>query len=907
MKILIAFLFILSISIQLFFIFSVSYGIDSDQAITGLMAKHILEGKIPVFFYGHAFNGSIEAFVASLFFFMFGVSCHALKLAPMTFGIIFCISTYYLGKELGGKKLGLWAFIFTLIAPIYLLAHYLAPRTCYIETLAFGNLMFIFLLKAVKQPAKQSSGILPSFRIRAQFRNVFLLGLFSGISFWNSPLAIYYFLSAGIFALIRGWRIINIRNMTIGVVSFIIGSLPLWIYNFAHHFESFKTAYSSGGIDIAENLKALFSYNGPILLVSGVFKSWAFWGIFVVFLLCFLSFIVSAIYKYKSNFLLLIIFFFTVLIIYSRSRYALLHTQRHLLPLYTFIPIAVAYSCRYLTKYKNIGTAIFIIILGINLSGSLFIQKEWLPGQRRDDKVFTELIEFLSKNNLTRVYAPFWAEYKINFISKEEIICSEYSDEIYKPYEEELDKADKVSFLTEGHQGIEDSLKRIRAKFSQTRISNKEVFYNIEKPSILGSALPPADWRITGNYNISKLRWAIDRDYNRFWSPGKTIKGVYPYIQIDLGQLFYLYKINIFNKGHITSYPEINIYVSADGAQWEPEKASGVMEPLFWSGPRPYYVKWYGRQEIWFGPKEARYIKIEFPVDYNFEIDEVFIYKYNGMEKRSLSQYKGCMMNIVEFLKEQKIDFVYADFWPAAKIRELSDYTVDSLEPINKSFPYRRHTSREVELDTRSAFLISNEDIDEFENILDKSELKFQMEDFDYYSLYYCPVGITEEEFVWDGLGLLKRKIEEYDMSRWRYPPKLPMHVEFQNGIKFLGYTLYTPRELIPGKCFKIDYFWQTEEGFPPELVIFVHIMKDGKIVFQNDHNFLEQFPVRKDQGVFKEAYVVKVPQEAVEGKYDIYLGLYLINQLKRINIMDPIEGEHDKIKIGELYVYSSI
>lgn len=54
---------------------------DSDQAITGLMGKHLAEGRaVPVFYYGQSYMLAVEAWLAAPLFFVFGTSVAALKL-----------------------------------------------------------------------------------------------------------------------------------------------------------------------------------------------------------------------------------------------------------------------------------------------------------------------------------------------------------------------------------------------------------------------------------------------------------------------------------------------------------------------------------------------------------------------------------------------------------------------------------------------------------------------------------------------------------------------------------------------------------------------------------------------------------------------------------------------------------
>lgn len=898
MRIFAVLLFIVSIGIQSFFIFSTQYGIDSDQAITGLMGKHISEGKFPVFFYGHSFNGSIEAAIAGLLFLTFGVSCHVLKLAPMIFGIIFCISMYYLGREIEDKKTGLFAFIFSLIPPLYLLGHYIAPRTCYIETLVFGNLMFIFLLKAVKD---------------YKVRYIFFLGLFTGLSFWNSPLSVYYILSTLLFIMIKGRSIINVKNIFTGLCGFIIGSLPLWIYNFTHSFNSFRLGYSSSAINIADNLKNLFNFHGQILLVTGIFTKTIF-GICIYwfFLLCITFFLLSALCKYRSNYLLLFIFFIVVLAIYVNSQYAIINTQRHLLPLYTFIPIAVAAVCRYLDRFKHTGVFLLIAITGINLYGDISTVETWKPKIIEEDKRFSELMDYLLKNNITRLYAPFWTSYKLSFITNEKITCSEYLNESYDGYEKTIEESDSAAFLNDYHREIEGGLRNIKTKYMQAEIDGKEIIYDITNSSIIGKSVAPKNWKITGNYNMRLARGAIDRNFDKYWIAKKE-GNMPPYIEIDLGRLYYIYKVIIFNEHCGENHPAINIYTSRDGRTWDLRTDPKIAaEPIFPSGPRVYYQTWFGRYEFWFSPKNIRYVKVECPTAQdNIQINEIFAYEYKGIQKRNISDYRNCLFDITGFLRIKNINFVYADIWPAAKIREFSNDHIKTLSQINMAYPYRKNTGRELQIDDKKTFLINNEDTDEFEDILNTSGIALVKQPFTYYSLYYSNVPLKSAgSYIWDGIGILQTKVEDNAGRYLAYQPKTRTDVEFANGAKLLGYDIYVSKKLVPGKSIKIEYYWSFDKGIPKDVFVFVYFMKDGKIVFQNDHPIMDQ--AVKDQvvikgPVFKEKYLVKVPDSITSGTYEIYLGIWTPKKSKRVYIKNAVSKRKTKAKIGEFDVYSGI
>jgi hypothetical protein len=63
---------------------------DSDQAINGLMAKHLIEGRaFPLFFYGQNYMLAVEAWAAAPFFLIGGASVTSLRLSILAWNIAF--------------------------------------------------------------------------------------------------------------------------------------------------------------------------------------------------------------------------------------------------------------------------------------------------------------------------------------------------------------------------------------------------------------------------------------------------------------------------------------------------------------------------------------------------------------------------------------------------------------------------------------------------------------------------------------------------------------------------------------------------------------------------------------------------------------------------------------------------
>ena len=92
--------------------YRMQFSIDSDEAIVGLMAKHIIEGRgIPVFYYGQHYMGSLEPLLVAAAFSIFGSSSLVLRAVPLAVSLSLILLLYLLGREAGGRRAGLIAFV----------------------------------------------------------------------------------------------------------------------------------------------------------------------------------------------------------------------------------------------------------------------------------------------------------------------------------------------------------------------------------------------------------------------------------------------------------------------------------------------------------------------------------------------------------------------------------------------------------------------------------------------------------------------------------------------------------------------------------------------------------------------------------------------------------------------------
>src|SRR5438270_4396691 len=74
--------------------------IDGDEALVGIQAERILHGEVPLYFYGQAYMGSLEAYLVALLFAIAGPSVWALRAEPILLSLVVVWLTWRLADIL---------------------------------------------------------------------------------------------------------------------------------------------------------------------------------------------------------------------------------------------------------------------------------------------------------------------------------------------------------------------------------------------------------------------------------------------------------------------------------------------------------------------------------------------------------------------------------------------------------------------------------------------------------------------------------------------------------------------------------------------------------------------------------------------------------------------------------------
>ncbi len=227
--------------------------VHSDEAIIGLMGKHISEGRaFPFYMYGQPYNAAaaLEAYLAVIPFKIFGVGVIPLKSVIVLLSLICLFLFHRMALALSDQRTAFFSTLAFALAPSLLKWHF-QVRGYSFYFLAIPTLL-IFFSRILTNPT---------------MRNCFLFGLTSGLSIWFLEISLT--LVAALWVLLLLWRKMSIQQFLVAAGAFLVGYAPAIFYNLTHQFANWRTVFlEKTGVS-------------PIIAVSHLFRPTVLHHIFV--------------------------------------------------------------------------------------------------------------------------------------------------------------------------------------------------------------------------------------------------------------------------------------------------------------------------------------------------------------------------------------------------------------------------------------------------------------------------------------------------------------------------------------------------------------------------------------------------------------------------------------------------
>ncbi len=546
--------------------------LDSDQAVFGLMAMHILRGEFPLFQWGYDYMGTLESFVAAPLMLVFGPTRFALNLAPTLFSMLFAYAAYLFTREAAGHRAGLWALAFACFPPCFLISNAVVARGGYCETLALGTLAAYFALKSI---GSEEAG--------AQRRALIGCGFLLGLAFWTHLNATIYVAAILVFWLIERPSVFR-RALSWASLPFLLGSLPFWVRSFELRFKTFMIATPEVP-PFAERLLAFVTYRLPV--VVGVYFdntkmptlpyfAWLLVPIQLASLLVLWRLARGASpSSVRRGARFMLVFAGLFLLIYLASPFSGTNTQRYLIPLYTFLTVGPAIVVHELARSRRLAAAAFAgVVLALYTIPTLRNVRIFDPEALRiywlERASEAKLLAKLEDLGLRAVYADdYWDADRLTFDAAERIVFAHPFHDRVSQYLDLVDSAERPAFLF--HYAphsipFEGTLKLAGARYRRNVVEGFLLFSEIDAPPGGGPEIPVAT--ATASSNVIDAPLAVDHDAATRWeSVGQP--GEPGWFAVDLGREQDVAEVDVWARFAPDLSRGVRVEVSANGETWQ--------------------------------------------------------------------------------------------------------------------------------------------------------------------------------------------------------------------------------------------------------------------------------------------------------------------------------------------------
>jgi hypothetical protein len=399
-------------------------GLDSDEAVVGLMARHVLEGEFPAFFWGQAYGGSAEAFVTAPVFAAFGSGTLALKMVQSVLYAVAGLLVWRVGRHTVGENAARVGALAFWIAPAAFVHRSNEALGIYNSGLVLGLAALLLIVRS---------------RERATDTNLLLLGLCIGTGWWVNPQVVFVVAPALVWLALRNPEARSRAGLLAPGV--IVGALPWIVNNLTHdwHFFGFISG-ESGASSYLSRLSGFFTGALPIALgfKAETTQEWvvpAPVGIPLV-VGAIAAVLVLMLRRHRGMEVLLVIAGTYPLMYAASSFTAYVADARYLYMLSPVTALLIGYAlARW--RLRVVGLAVILVMscAGLAITNG-YVESRIGTSDDQPPIELTDSITVLEDEGLDRVFTDYWVAYKLTFESGEEIIASPIGHVRYLPYNE---------------------------------------------------------------------------------------------------------------------------------------------------------------------------------------------------------------------------------------------------------------------------------------------------------------------------------------------------------------------------------------------------------------------------------------------------------------------------------------
>ncbi|MGH2620062.1 MAG: hypothetical protein ACRDHG_05760 [Anaerolineales bacterium] len=503
---------VLGIALKLALLAMGSFPFHADEAVVGLMARHILQGRWPAFFYGQAYMGSLDASLVALAFKLIGESVGAIRAVQILLYGGTILTTVWLAKRVSSNPaLPILAGTLMAVPTVNVTLYTTVSLGGYGEALLIGNLLLLLALEASRAPQRTVV-----FAVWA--------GL-AGLGFWAFGLTLVYSVPSGILIIRTLSRLRRSEALGRAALIFVCGLAGAWPWIWSVGARGAATFVNElmGSAIVGSSPAGLFPYlaaHGLNLLLFGStvifglrppweirWLAWPLLPVAVLFWLAAMGLAAGVLWRERplnSTRWLLTGVAVCVVLGFWLTPFGADPSGRYFLPLAIPLAIGGAELVLWLARHASVGLAVVGLagVVGFNLWGTVEsavrnppgITTQFGPETQLNAKDVHALIPALEGLREQRGYTNYWVAYPLAFLSGEQLVFVpqlpyhrdlRYTprDDRYAPYNGMVESSGRVAYITslqpELDRAIRAGLAGIGVSWKETTVGTLRIFYQL--------------------------------------------------------------------------------------------------------------------------------------------------------------------------------------------------------------------------------------------------------------------------------------------------------------------------------------------------------------------------------------------------------------------------------------------
>ena len=496
---------------------------NADEAVVALMAKHILQGERPIFFYGQAYMGSADAYLVAAGFWIFGEQVWVIRLVQSLLYLGTILSTMWIVARLAGNpRAAVISGLLLAVPAVNMTLYTTASLGGYGEALLLGNIILIagfWLLDRLKSIEEKKTSI------KNSALPALILGLLTGLGLWVNGLTLVYAAPILIFVFYKVvknkiWPALAFL-VCFGLAGVLIGALPWWLYAAQNGFQALTGELFGSAIAVEGGSYAsrILSHLSSLMLLGssailGLRPPWgvnwivlplvpAVVGVWAVILY-------AGVRKMSRPFAgraVLVIYggiALTLAAAFIFTSFGADPSGRYFLPIQIALAVLAGFVAADWTGKKPAAGLVIAFLLVYQSMGNVQSILRNPPGlttqfyepARLDHQYMDDLIQFLDDNGETRGYTNYWVSYPLAFKTDEKLIFVprlpyhpdlRYTsrDDRYPPYGRMVEVSQRTAYITSKNSELDQRLRSefaaMEVTYKETEIGDYRVFYALSE------------------------------------------------------------------------------------------------------------------------------------------------------------------------------------------------------------------------------------------------------------------------------------------------------------------------------------------------------------------------------------------------------------------------------------------